>query len=103
MAHPDRAYLSILQWPDGAEAQWCADALAAATGMDAYTARQAVRRGAPQVVCVLPVREAQRALESLYTAGITAMAPDRAAMRAMPDPVRAKRLLPALGAPKPMF
>ncbi|MFM9995689.1 MAG: hypothetical protein ACKVU4_07805 [Phycisphaerales bacterium] len=95
----DRAYLSVLRWPDGSAEDGRAAALVEAMGMDVYTARLAARRGVPQVVLTLASDQAAAGVARLRAMGVLAIAPSRAGMEASGPARRVKRLIPAMGAP----
>lgn len=103
MAQFNDAYLSVIDWPDGLDPEARAHVLVKAAGLDLYTARLRVARGTPQVVARLPDARARGGLDVLHRAGATAFAPTRAELSAVAAPVRAKRIVPADGAPEPMF
>jgi hypothetical protein len=98
----DRAYLSIVDWPEGFGEPERIAALASA-GIDEHQAALCVRRGFPQVVACLDSMRAQAAVDLLHAQGVTSFAPERSAMRALPAPILLKDMAKADGAPEPMF
>lgn len=88
----DRAYLSILAWPELGDEDARIEMLVRAIGLDPYNARLAVRRGAPQVVCLIDVAVAREIVGALRSMGIDAVAPAREQMAALPDAQRARRV-----------
>jgi hypothetical protein len=88
----DRAYLSVLAWPDGADDAACVEALVAAAGLDPYLASQAARRGVPQVVCLIDALIAPEVVRVLRARGIRAAAPTRSAMEGLPAAIRCVRV-----------
>src|SRR5262245_37523365 len=70
---PARAYLSVIPGPDSASEDARTEAVARATGVDPFQARQAVRKGAPQVIASLPPEAARTAVEALRAIGAVAM------------------------------
>ena len=103
MPEPTDAYLSVIDWPDTLDAESRAHALVRSAGLDLFTARLRIARGTPQVVARLPEARARGGVDVLHRAGATAFAPTRAQIAGMNEPLRAKRLTPAEGAPEPMF
>lgn len=99
----DKAYLSILDWPDAMDDAARAAAIARSTGLDAYQAGLAVKRGFPQVVLRMDPPAADRAADLLHAAGATAVAPRQSEMAAQGLARRVKSLSPALGAPEPLY
>lgn len=99
----DKAYLAVIQWPDELDERERADAIAHATGLDAYQADLVNRRGTPQIVARLDAEAAERSAEYLHDRGATAVAVRQSAMRAAPQARRLKRLTAAEGAPEPMY
>lgn len=102
--HADRAYLSVVQWPDGWDDQACGNLLAHALGIDPYNAELIAKRGAPGVVALLTPEHADEALAYLRDRGVMANAPLRSTMQGLPRPEAIKRLFwtlhqgqPALG------
>ncbi|MBZ0172100.1 MAG: hypothetical protein K8E66_06955 [Phycisphaerales bacterium] len=91
-----RAYLSVLGWPEGAGEDERIELLVGAAGLDPYNARLAVRRGAPQVVCLIDADISGEVVGALRSKGIDAIAPMRADMEALP---KARRAL-GVGRPK---
>jgi hypothetical protein len=99
----DKAYLSILEWPEGIDGPGAVRTVVQAAGMEPYSAELCARRGVPQVTMRVDAPVAHDILDHLHRAGVTAIAPTRAQMNAFPAPVAAKRLVPAVGAPERMY
>lgn len=97
--HDDRAYLSIISWPDDASEDRCVEILVSASAMDPYNARLAVRRGTPAVVSMIDAAIAGEVVAALRTSGVDAFAPTRSEMEALPSVVRARRVGRPKGAP----
>lgn len=92
MGNADRAYLTVLGWPAGSSEDDRIEMLVRAAGLDPYNARLAVRRGAPQVVCLVDALIAGDVVGALGTLGVRAAAPTRSAMEALPEAVRGLRV-----------
>lgn len=75
------------------------EALVRAAGIDPYLAKQRVQRGAPQVTAMIDAETAPEVVAVLKKLGISAFAPTTEELAATPEPVRAKRLIRADGAP----
>jgi hypothetical protein len=99
----DHAYLSIIEWPEGLDESARVEGLVRGAGLDRHAALMAVRRGTPQVIARMDRLAASRAAENLHALGAIAFAPSRAEMAAAAGPLAIKRLLPAAGAPEPMY
>jgi hypothetical protein len=99
----DKAYLAVLQWPDAMDEAAQAAAIARAAGLDAYQAGLVARRGTPQIVARLDAEMAEVGAAQLHEAGATALALRQSVLGRAPEPARLKRLVPAVGAPEPMY
>ncbi len=88
----DRAYLSIVQWPDGWTDEAKGNLLAHAAGLDPYDAVLAAKRGTPGVVAMLDPSQAEASLTYLRERGVMANAPLQSTMLALPRPLHIKRL-----------
>src|SRR3974377_2451505 len=80
----DKAYLSVVQWPDCLGEAGQIDAVARATGLDAYQAGLVARRGVPQVLARMNPADADRGTMLLRELGASAFAPRRSEMGAAP-------------------
>lgn len=100
---PDKAYLSIVEWPGGVSEADQARALAAAAEMDPYHATLAVRRGFPQVIARLDALTAELAVERLREHRVVAFAPRQSSLEQHARARRIKSLSPALGSSPPMY
>lgn len=98
-----RAYLSILEWPDGMSEDRRVECVVQACGLDPFVARQRVVRGTPQVTTTIDVDVASHILDALRERHILAIAPTEEDLAAIPAPFRAKRLIRPEGAPRPMY
>lgn len=96
-------YLSIIEWPARADEERLADVLAACTGLDRPTALLRARKEPPMILRRMAAHDAVQAADALHRHGVTAFAATQEAMAAVPDSLRAKSLLPAIGAPRPMY
>lgn len=90
--HHDRAYLSVLSWPESASEDRRVELLVAAAGLDPYNAKLAVRRGTPLVVCLIDADISGEVVGALRGSGAEAFAPSRAEMEALPNAVRVRRV-----------
>jgi hypothetical protein len=88
----DRAYLAIIQWPDGWSEEFCGNLLAHAAVMDPYNALMAVKKGVPGVVALLDPAAADQAVDLLRSRGVMAVATRRSTMHEVPEPISVKRL-----------
>lgn len=88
----DRAYLAIIQWPDGWSEEVCGNLLAHAAVMDPYNALMAVKKGVPGVVALLDPAAADQAVDLLRSRGVMAVATRRSTMHEVPEPIGVKRL-----------
>ncbi len=98
-APEDRAYLSILSWPEDAPEDRRVELLVSASGMDPYNSRLAVRRGTPAVVSMIDADIAGEVVAALRTNGVDAFAPARSEMEALPAVDHARRIGRPRGAP----
>ena len=96
MSETERAYLSIIEWPEASDEDWRADALAT-VGIDTHQARLAVRQAAPMVVALINAGQRAAVLQGLRNLGVLAVAPTRTELARLPTPINAKRLAEAMG------
>ncbi len=97
-------YFSILRWPADLDKAQRTLAAQAALNIDALQATAIARANTPTVVRVLTdPEEAREAIRTLAKIDAPAVAIGQRDLDKIPDPVRAKALHPALGAPKPMY
>jgi hypothetical protein len=99
----DRAYVTVLSYPPDLTARQRTVALSEALRMDEYTADLAQRWEPPAIVKICPGAEAHEAVRALGELGIPAYSARQSALDRLGDPAVVKRLLPALGAPHPMY
>lgn len=99
----DRAYVTVLSYPPDLSERQRVVAMSEALKVDEYTADIAQRWPTPAIVKTCTGAEAQDAVGVLTELGISAFAARQSAIEKLSNPVVAKRLLPALGAPKPMY
>lgn len=88
----DRAYLAVVQWPEGWSEETRGQLLSHAAQMDLYNAQLAANRGTPGVVAVLEPEAADAALGYLRERGVMANAFKRSEMLELPRPDAIKRL-----------
>jgi hypothetical protein len=88
----DRAYLTVIQWPDGWSEEVCGRLLEQATGMDLYQATLVAKRGAPGVVAILEPQAAAEAEQVLRSRGVMVFTPLRSQMLEIPEAISVKRL-----------
>lgn len=102
-ARPERALVTIVAWPP----EWTLDqrlaALAAGLGMDPTDGRRLAPCPAPLLVGACTLEQAREQSRGLRSAGVPAMISTAATLDQLGQRVRAKRLMPALGAPEPMY
>jgi hypothetical protein len=103
MAVGEHAYLSIVAWPRGYTREMMTESLVEATGMDPFHADQRIARGVPTVVERIDAAVAREVLRPLRKRKVAAFAPTQSQMDAVAAPLSAKRLVPAGGAPQPMY
>lgn len=100
----DPAFLSIVAWPQGLDRDRLIQALAEAAGMDPFHAGQRLAKGTtPLVMQRIDAAIAPEVIAELRGRGVHAIAPTSSQLRSFAPPIRAKRLVPAIGAPEPMF
>lgn len=100
----EQVCFSILRWPVDVERGDREIAVRAALGVDQFQARRIVMGGAPTVARLMPDGpEVPAAIKMLAKLDAVAFAPRRAQIEALPEPLRAKSLEPAVGAPRPMY
>ena len=88
----DKAYVSIIEWSGLLDEAARITLLTRVLGMDGYHARQAVRRGVPQVVLRTDVDKAEAALDSFHAVGVLAFAPTQSQLDERADFHAAKPL-----------
>tara|TARA_R110000782_G_scaffold12913_3_gene38252 strand:- start:43385 stop:44257 length:873 start_codon:yes stop_codon:yes gene_type:complete len=86
MEPSDRAYLSILSWPDGFMHADRVESLVLAAGMDPYDAGQMARRPTPKIVQMFDAALRDEVLGVLHERGVMALAPTRSQMACHPAP-----------------
>lgn len=86
MESADRAYLSILSWPDGFTHADKVESLVLAAAMDPYDAGQMARRPTPKIVQMFDAALRDEVLGVLHDRGVMALAPARSEMAAHPAP-----------------
>lgn len=94
----DKAYVSIIEWSGLLDEPARIALLTRVLGMDGYLARQAVRRGLPQVVLRTDVDKAEAALDAFHAVGVLAFAPTQSQLDERADFHAAKRLIAGSGA-----
>lgn len=86
MESADRAYLSILLWPERFTQGDRVESLVLAGGMDPYDAGQMARRACPKIVQMVDAVQRDDILGVLHGRGVLALAPTRGEMAAHPGP-----------------
>jgi hypothetical protein len=86
MEPSDRAYLSILSWPERFTHADRVESLVLAGGMDPYDAGQMARRAAPKIVQMFDAVQRDDVLGVLHQRGVLALAPTRTEMGTHPAP-----------------
>ncbi len=99
----DRAYISIVQWPQGFSKEHRVRALMDALGIDIYDASLRAVPEPPQVYARVEADLAANVLARFRAHKVTAFAVTHSSLRAQPAPVLVKRLVPAMGAAEPMY
>ena len=94
----DKAYVSIIEWSGLLDEPARIALLTRVLGMDGYHARQAVRRGVPQVILRTDVDKAEAALDAFHAVGVLAFAPTQSQLDERADFHAAKRLIAGSGA-----
>lgn len=92
MSRPQRAYISVVQWPSGAYEDEAAALLETALGIDAYQATMRVRQGAPGIVGRVSAAEATAVIDSLREHGAIAFAASESDFASLGRPARVKRI-----------
>ncbi len=99
----DRAYVTVLGYPPDMSAREQVVALSEALRVDEYTANIASRSPVPAIVKTCSEKDGDEAVRVLGELGISAFAATRRHIERFSNPVEARRLMPALGAPSPMY
>ncbi len=92
MTAPERAYVSIVQWPDDFGEAERAGALVHALGMSPPDARLAARRDAPVVVARVDASRAQEIEDRLAETGLMGFVPTARDLASFTEPLRVKRM-----------
>lgn len=95
----DRAYVSILSWPEGWGHARRVDALVRAGGMDPYDAGMMARRATPSIVQMCDALIRDDILGVLHALGVMAVAPARSEMAAHPRAETPARVTRFSGSP----
>ncbi|MBX3390737.1 MAG: hypothetical protein KF691_14915 [Phycisphaeraceae bacterium] len=99
----DRAYVTVLHYPADMTERERTVALSAALKIDEYSAEIAQKWETPAIVKICDDAEGHEAVHTLHDLGIQAFAARRKSLDKLGSPITAKRLLPALGAPRAMY
>jgi hypothetical protein len=99
----DRCYLTVLHYPPDLTERQRTLALSHGLAVDDYTASMLQKLVPPAVVKTGAADAAAESLERLRELGIDAAAITRAEIERFAARTEAKRLLPAIGAPRPMY
>jgi hypothetical protein len=98
------ALLTLLAWPRAMTDAQRVEALVSATGLDPAEAQALARLETPAMLGFHPREIAKEQARGLRRLGVPALVADLAVLHERNGQrVRAKRLLPALGAPEPMY
>lgn len=97
MSVTERAYLSIIEWPEAFTEERRVEAIVAAAAVDPGQAALAVKQKSPMVAHLINVLDRAPILQHLREQGVLAIAPTRAELARMPAPIHAKRLAEAMG------
>jgi len=100
---PDRAYLIVTKWPRGADEEDCISGLVRACAIDAFTARDVCRRGVPTIARRISTDEAPIAAKNLAKLGFGGDWVSQGELVGRVPVRKVKRMMAALGAPKPMY
>lgn len=90
MARPERAYLSVIQWPSSYGEEEAAALVADVLNLDLYSARQRVRHGVPGIISRIQSLDAPRIVQHLTDAGTLAFAASESDIAALGRPIRAR-------------
>lgn len=93
----DRAFLTIIRWPDGLDRHARALLLARASGIDEVTLRVRIGQSPPAILGSIPRERAVAAARAVRAAGGDAFAPAMADIEALGESIKIRRLLPAGG------
>ncbi len=100
----DSAFLSLVRWPEKMDRDDLVAALAEVAGIDPFHAGQRLARGtAPLVIQRIDATLSGEIVKQLRARGVPAIAPTASQLRSFAPAIRAKRLVPAIGAPEPMY
>jgi len=95
--------IAVLSWPDALPELDRVEAVVRAVGLDPLLAAQAVRKPPPMVLARLPISESAAAVQALVAVGAGPLLVADDDIARLPEAILAKRLVPALGAPSPMY
>ena len=90
MSRPERAYLSVIQWPSSYDEDDAAALVADVLSLDLYSARQRVRQGVPGIISRIQGLDAPRIVQRLTDAGVLAFAAAESDVREMGRPIRVR-------------
>ncbi|MEM9372451.1 MAG: hypothetical protein AAGA55_02305 [Planctomycetota bacterium] len=88
----DRAYLSILNWPDGFDEDRKVETLVVCAGMAPYIAGQMARRATPAIVHLFDSLLRDDVVGALHAEGVLALAPTRSEIGGYPDPTEPREV-----------
>lgn len=88
----ERAYLSILGWPDGFDEHRRVEAMVSCAGMAPFIAGQMARRATPAIVHLFDSLLRDEVLGALHGLGVLALAPTRAEVSDYPRPVEPREV-----------
>lgn len=99
----DRAYVTVFRYPTDMTERERTVALSAALQIDEYSAEIAQKWETPAIVKICDGAEGQEAVRALEELGIQAFSARNQSLEKLGAPITVKRLLPAIGAPRPMY
>lgn len=102
-ARQDRAYVVVTAWPEGWPQARRVEAIVAASGVDPADAARTAKKPTPALIFLGPVAVGKSVLEELKKLGVSAIGVTDASLALVPKVIAVKRLVPAIGAPEPMF
>lgn len=99
----DRAYVTVIRYPADMTERERTVALSAALKIDEYSAEIVQKWETPSIVKICDNAEGQEAVRTLDELGIQAFSAKKKSLDKLGAPITAKRLLPAIGAPRAMY
>jgi hypothetical protein len=103
MLSTDATYIFITRWPESFAPEQRVEVAVAVTGLEPIYAARRVARGDTVVLTCVESSRAEDITRALRERDVGCAAVREAALRNLDEPVLLKRLVPADGAPQPMF